>query len=110
MDLLRPGTQTHSDTGIFHGAYTVSGLQFNVTQPKYPQNLIVVSPLNVAISMTDIFASFANIYLKLKHISPHKNDIFHFRQEIYDRCLALTLNNFTSMNSRECSIKKYNIQ
>jgi hypothetical protein len=72
VDFLRPGTQTHSDTGIFHGAYTISSLPFTVTQPTYPQNLIVVSPLNVAKSMTDIYASFAKIYLKLKHISPTK--------------------------------------
>jgi len=70
VDFLLPGTQTNSGTGIFHGAYTISSLPFTVTQPTYPQNRIVVSPLNVAISMTDIFASFAKIYLKLKHISP----------------------------------------
>jgi len=66
----------------------------------YPQNLIVLSPLNVAISMTDIFASFANIHLKLKYISTTKNYFFHFRQESYDIRLALTLNNFTSMTLR----------
>ena len=70
MDFLRPGNHKTSDTEILHGAYAISRLPFPVTQPMYPQNLIVVSPLNVAVSMTDIFASFAKIYLKLKHISP----------------------------------------
>jgi len=35
-----------------------------VTELTYSQNHIVVSSCNVAISMTDIFASFANIRFK----------------------------------------------
>jgi len=81
LEFLRPGTHKPSDTGIIHGAYTISSLPFTVTQPTYPQNLIVVSPLNVAIGMTDIFALFANIHLKLKHTSSTENYFFHFRQK-----------------------------
>ena len=54
MDFLRPGTHKPSETGIFHGAYAISSLPFPVTQPTYPQNHMVVPPLNVPISMTDI--------------------------------------------------------
>jgi hypothetical protein len=79
---LAPGTQTPSDFGVFHGAYTLSSLPFTVTQPTCPQINIVVPTRNVAISMKDIFASFANIHLK--HISPTKNYFFPFRQECYD--------------------------
>ena len=100
MDFLRPGTHKPSDTGIFHGAYAISSLPFPLTQPTYPQNLIAVSPLNVAISMTDIFALFANIHRKLKLISPTKNYFFHIRHENYYNCFALTLNNFASMTPR----------
>jgi hypothetical protein len=46
-----------------------------VTEPTYPQNRIVVSSCYVGISMTDIFASLANIHLKLKHF-PHKKKLF----------------------------------
>ena len=100
MDFLRPDTHKPSDTEIFHGAYTFSSLPYTGTQPPYHQNLIVVSPLNIAISTTDIFAFFANIHLKLRHISPTKNYFFQFRQENYNKCLALTLNNFVSMTPR----------
>ena len=100
MDFLRPDIHKPSDTAIFHGAYTISSLPFTVTQPTYPQNRIVVSPLNVAISITDIFALFANIHLKLKQFSPRKNYFLQFRQENYDKCLALTLNNFASLTPR----------
>jgi len=31
VDFLRPGTQTPSNTGIVHGAYTISSLPFTVT-------------------------------------------------------------------------------
>jgi len=50
--------------------------------------------------MTDIVASFDKIHLKRKNIYPTKNYFFHFRQENYEKCLALTLNNFTSMTPR----------
>jgi len=100
VDFLRHGTHKPSDTGIFHGAWTISSLPFPVTQPTYPQNLIVVSPLNVPLSMSDIFALFANIHLKLKHISPTKNYFFQFREENYDKCIALTLNHFASITHR----------
>ena len=71
MDFLRPGTQTPSDTGILHGAYTISSLPFTVTTNVQTKSYLV-SPLNVAISMTDIVASFDNIKVKRKRISPTK--------------------------------------
>jgi hypothetical protein len=74
-----------------------------VTEPTYPQYHIVVSPYNVAISMTDIFASFAKIHLKVKNISLSKKYFFHIRQENFDKCAALTLNNFTCMTPRKMS-------
>jgi len=71
VDFLRPGTQTPSDTGILHGAYTISSLPFTVTTNVQTKSYLV-SPLNVAISMTDIVASFDNIKVKRKRISPTK--------------------------------------
>jgi len=73
LKYLAPGTQTPSDSGIFHGAYTNSSLPFTVTQPTYPPIHIVVPRLNVPIRMTDIFASFANNHLK--HF-PQKKKLF----------------------------------
>jgi hypothetical protein len=51
--------------------------------------------------MMDIFASFANIFLKLKNIYLPKNYFFHFRQENYDKFVALTLKNITCMTPRK---------
>ena len=98
LKYLAPATQTPSDSGIFHGAYTKSNLPFTVTQPTFPQIHIVVPRLNVPISMTELFASFANNHLK--HFPHKKNYLFHFRQESYDIRLPLTSNNFTSMTPR----------
>ena len=83
LKYMAPGTQKLSDSGIFHGAYTISSLPFTVTQPTCPQIDIEVPRLNVPISMTDIFASFANNHLK-QIFPPQKNYFFYFCQESDD--------------------------